>query len=104
MKGTNPRVVIMDEASQMSDSTVKTAMCYRADGSLKWATMLPNGAELPETTIYEGEKLWDHVIFGTEKDGRTFFVPMHGPIEGPIVVGRKEKPSCPMHGCKEVDH
>lgn len=99
MKGTNPRVVIMDEASQMSDSTVKTAMCYRADGSLKWATMLPDRGELPETTIYEGETFWPWVEYGQEKNGHPFFVPIKGKIVGPAVVG-KHGPSCPMHGCK----
>jgi Tol biopolymer transport system component len=69
----------------MSD-VVKTAICYRADKSLKWATWLPDGTTLPPTTIEEGETLWPCVYYGQEKDGRPFFVPLGGPIEGPTVT------------------
>jgi predicted short-subunit dehydrogenase-like oxidoreductase (DUF2520 family) len=62
---------------------VRTAICYRADGSRKWATFLPDGAALPPTTIEDGETLWPDVIIGHEKDGRVFAVPFKGPVKGP---------------------
>jgi hypothetical protein len=51
--------------------------------------MLPEGTELPETTIYEGEKFWGDVYFGREDNGTPFFVPLHGMIVGPAIVGKR---------------
>lgn len=66
---------------------VRTAICYRADKSKKWATMLPYPAKLPAgITIEPGEVLWPNVIIGHEKDGRVFAVPISGPINGPAVT------------------
>lgn len=70
----------------MADDT-RTAICYRSDGSRKWATMLPYPQELPAgITIEEGETLWPNVIVGHEKDGRVFAVPFCDPIKGPAVT------------------
>lgn len=65
---------------------MKTAMCYRADGSLKWATWLPDRSDIPPTTIYDGETLWPHVEWGKEENGKSFFVPVGKPIKGPVVT------------------
>lgn len=81
----------------MSEQAVKTAMCYRADKSLKWATWLPGKEGLPSgITIEEGETLWPCVYYGREDStfgedgievpGRTFFVPAIAPIKGPAVT------------------
>ena len=67
----------------MSD-TVHEAICYRADGSLKWAIMLPGDTTLPPTTLEDGDTLWPRVVFGREKDGRGFHVPFGGPVKGPM--------------------
>jgi hypothetical protein len=71
----------------VAEQAVKTAMCYRADGSLKWATWLPDGTALPAgITIEEGETFWPYVAYGRENDGRAFFVPVEAPIEGPVTT------------------
>jgi hypothetical protein len=65
-------------------SNLVTAICYRADGSRKWATLLPTGTELPATTLEDGDTLWPYVVLGQEKDGRHFAVPVGGPLKGPM--------------------
>lgn len=65
-------------------SVGRTAICYRADGSFKWATLLPEGSVCPPTTLEDGDTLWPNVAFGREDDGHPFKVPVSKPLNGPM--------------------